>query len=83
VSGWEIAAAALIAALLPCVLVGLRGSARDGLAALELAGTLTATALMVLAQAYGRQPFVDLAIVLAVLSNIGALVYARLLEGEW
>jgi multicomponent Na+:H+ antiporter subunit F len=81
-SGWEIAGAALVAALAPCVLVALRGGARDALVALELAGTLTAAALMVLSQAYSRQPFLDLAIVLAVCSNVGALMFARLMERD-
>ncbi len=81
-SGWEVAGAVLVAALVPCLIVGLRGTARDGLAALELAGTLAAAALMALSQAYSRQPFLDLAIVLAVCSNIGAMMVARLMEGE-
>lgn len=81
-SGWEIAGAVLVAALVPCLVVGIRGSARDALAALELAGTLACAALMVLSQAYSRQPFLDLAIVLAVCSNVGALMFARLMEGE-
>jgi multicomponent Na+:H+ antiporter subunit F len=81
-SGWEIAAAVLIAALVPCLVVGLRGRACDGLAAVELAGTLACTVLMVLSQAYGRQPFLDLAVILAVLGNVGALAIARLMEGQ-
>ena len=81
-SGWQLAAIVLLVGLLPCLLVAIRAGVRDALAALELAGTLTATALMILAQAYARQSFIDLALVLALLSNLGALACARMIEGE-
>jgi multisubunit Na+/H+ antiporter MnhF subunit len=81
-NGWQLAAAGLLAGLLPCLLVAARSGVRDALAALELAGTLASTTLMVLSQAYGRQPFIDLALVLALLANLGALVFARMIEGE-
>lgn len=80
---WLAAAAALTAALVPCLAVGLRRGAKGGLIAMELAGTLAASVLMVLSQAYAREPFLDLAIVTAVLSNLGAIAAARLMEGEW
>ncbi len=80
---WQISAALLTIAILPCLYVALRRPRRDALAALELTGTLTTTVLVVLCEAYHRQPFVDLAVVLAVLTNLGALVFARLLEGQW
>jgi multisubunit Na+/H+ antiporter MnhF subunit len=81
-SGWQLAALVLLAGLVPCLIVATRCGLRDALAALELAGTLTATALMILAQAYARQPFLDLALVLALTTNLGALVFARMMEGE-
>jgi len=81
-SEWGLAAAVLIGALLPCVGVCALAGAVDALAALELAGTLTVTALMALAEGFHRQPFIDLALVLALMSLIGALVFARLMEAE-
>jgi len=36
--------------------------------------------MMALAEGLHRQPFIDLALVLALVSVIGALVYARLME---
>jgi multisubunit Na+/H+ antiporter MnhF subunit len=82
VNEWEILAAALIAALVPCLAVALRCGVADALVALEIAGTLTSTALMALAEGLQRQPFVDLALVLAFLSIAGTLALARLIERD-
>jgi multisubunit Na+/H+ antiporter MnhF subunit len=79
---WELVAAILGVALLPCLLVGLLSGVGSALVALELAGTLTSTILMVLSEGLQRQPFVDLAVVLAFLSLVGALALARLLERD-
>jgi multisubunit Na+/H+ antiporter MnhF subunit len=79
---WEIAAVVLLAAIVPCVGVCVLASASDALVALELAGTLTATALMVLCEGFHRQPFVDLALVLVLLSLVGALAFARMMEAD-
>ncbi len=81
-SVWEICAAVLTAALLPCVGVCLFAGVASALAAIEVAGTVATTALMVLAQATGRQPFIDLAVVLGLLTLIGALAFARLMEQD-
>jgi len=79
---WEVIAAILGAGLLPCVAVAAFAGVADGLVALEIAGTLLSTILMVLAEGLQRQPFIDLALVLALLSLIGALAFARLLEQD-
>jgi multisubunit Na+/H+ antiporter MnhF subunit len=79
---WEIAAAVLTGAMLPCVGICLFLGAAHGLAAFEVASTLTITALMVLSEGFHRQPFVDLALVLALLSLVGALAFARLMEAR-
>ena len=79
---WEIAAAALGAAIVPCLIVCALPGARRALVAMELAGTLTASALMLLAEGFHRQPFVDLALVLALLSLVGAIAFARLMERD-
>jgi multisubunit Na+/H+ antiporter MnhF subunit len=79
---WEIAAAVLGGGILPCLAVCALTSALSALAALELAGTLLASALMALCEGFHRQPFVDLALVFALLSSLGAFAFARLMEGD-
>jgi multisubunit Na+/H+ antiporter MnhF subunit len=79
---WELAAIVLMAAIVPCVAVCLFASAAAALAALEVASTLATTALVVLAEGFHRQPFIDLAVVLAVLSVVGSLAFARLMEED-
>jgi multisubunit Na+/H+ antiporter MnhF subunit len=79
---WEIAAAALGAAIVPCLGVCALTGAMRALVAFELAGTLTASALMLLAEGLHRQPFVDLGLLLALLSLVGAMAFARLMEGD-
>ncbi len=77
---WEIAALVVIAALLPCVGVAALASAAAALAAVEVASVLAVTALMLLSQGFHRQPFVDLAVVLALMSTVGSLTFARMME---
>ena len=77
---WEIAALVVLAATLPCLGVCALAGIGSALAALELAGTLIVTALMLLAEGLHRQPFIDLALVLAVLTTVGSLTFARMLE---
>lgn len=79
---WEIAAAVLAAAIVPCLGVALRAGVMSALAAFELAGTLVATALMALCEGFRRQPFIDLALLFALLSMIGAMAFARLMERD-
>jgi len=62
--------------------VALFASVADALVAVEVAGTLAVSALMSLAQGLNRQPFIDLALVLAVLSLVGCMVFARLMERD-
>ena len=77
---WLIAAGVLLAALLPCAVVVWRGAVLDRLVALELAGTITALLVVVLAQGLGRSSVLDLALALALLSMPGTLVYTYFLE---
>jgi multicomponent Na+:H+ antiporter subunit F len=80
VNAWLIAATVLMLGLLPCLWVCLRQSALDALVAFELASTITTLVLLALAQGYRRDPFMDLALVSALLSFAGALTFARFLE---
>ena len=77
---WEIAAAVLAGAILPCLGVCLFATALDALAALELAGTLLSSALVALCEGFHRQPFMDLALLFALLTMLGAFAFARLME---
>jgi multicomponent Na+:H+ antiporter subunit F len=82
VSEWLIAAFVLIAGLLPCGVVCVRGSPSEALVALELASVLAVLAVMVLAEGLQREWLIDLAVVLTVVSFAGNLAYARFLERE-
>jgi multicomponent Na+:H+ antiporter subunit F len=64
----------------PCLWVAMRGAIVGALAALELASTLTTLALLLIAQGLRRDPFMDLALVSAILSFAGALTFVRFLE---
>jgi multisubunit Na+/H+ antiporter MnhF subunit len=79
---WEVVAAALGFAFIPCLGVCALAGVTSGLAALEVAGVLSTTVLMVLSEGLQRQSFVDLALVFALLSLVGALAFARLMERD-
>jgi multicomponent Na+:H+ antiporter subunit F len=80
VNAWLLAALALLIGLLPCAIVCLRGSPMERLVGLEMAGTVDTLILLVLAEGYEQAIFFDLAVVLAVLTFAGGLVFARVLE---
>lgn len=77
---WEIAATVLGFALVPCLIVCALAPAPSALVALQVASVLLSTILMLLAEGFQRQPFIDLAVVFATMSVIGALAFARLME---
>ena len=77
---WLVAATVLIGALAVCGAVCALAAPIHGLVALELAGVLTTAVLLLLAEGFERQPFVDLALVFTVLTFAGSLTFARLME---
>lgn len=77
---WTAAAIALACGFLPCGVVCLRGDLPSALAAINLAGVLAVLILMTLCVSFGRQPFIDLAVVLSPLSIVGMLAFVRFLE---
>lgn len=80
---WTLAAIVLvIGGIAPCLVVSMRASVMEGLVALELAGNITVLVLLLLAEGFQREPFVDLALVLAVVSFVGMLAFARYMERE-
>ncbi len=80
---WVIAAVVLlIAGTLPLGLTCLLSDAIEGVVALSLTGVIATLVLLLLAEGFHRQPFVDLAVALAVMSFIGSVAFVRFLEGE-
>jgi multisubunit Na+/H+ antiporter MnhF subunit len=79
---WGWAALVLVVALVPCVGLCVLAGATHALAALEVACTLGTTVLMILSESFHRQPFIDLAVVLAFVSMVGAFAFARLMEQD-
>jgi len=77
---WHVAAAILLVALAPCGWICARRDIADALPALQLASTLSAIALLLIANAEQRQPFADLAVILAAVSFVGSLALARFVE---
>jgi multicomponent Na+:H+ antiporter subunit F len=80
VNGWLVAALALLLCLVPCAAACLRGGPVDRLVGLELVGTIDTLILLVLAHAYDRDVYFDLALALAVLTFAGGLAFARFFE---
>jgi multisubunit Na+/H+ antiporter MnhF subunit len=79
---WLWAASALTAGLAALLVVALRGRRIDGVIALEAAGADAALIMLLLSEGTDRQPFADLAIVLAVMSFTGSIVYLRFMGGD-
>ncbi len=74
------AATVLMLGLVPCAVVIVRGTITEALVGLEMASLLNTFVLLLLAEGFDRPPFFDLALVLALLSLAGGLVFARMLE---
>jgi multicomponent Na+:H+ antiporter subunit F len=80
---WLIGAVVLLAGgLVPLTIAGLTTDVMAAAAALNLAGPVATLILLLLAEGFHRQPFVDLALVLAVMSFIGSVIVARFLEWQ-
>jgi len=77
---WLVAATVLLGLLVVCLAVCVAARAFDALVALEVSSSILAAVLLLLAEGFHRQPFVDLALIFAVLSFAGSLTFARLLE---
>ena len=79
-SVWMWAAAAVTAALVPCADMCLRGTPERRLVGLEMASVVVILAMVLFTVAFGRSPFMDLPLALAIMSFGGGLVFARFLE---
>jgi multicomponent Na+:H+ antiporter subunit F len=67
------------AALIPCADMSLRGSPERRLVGYEMTGIIVTLAMVLFAIGFGRSPFIDLPLALAIMSFGGGLVYARFL----
>lgn len=76
---WLAGAACVVAALIPCADMCLRGAPERRLVGLEMATMIVIIALVLLTIGFGRLPFLDLPLALALMSFGGGLVFARFL----
>jgi multisubunit Na+/H+ antiporter MnhF subunit len=82
VNAFEVAALVLAVGLVPCIGVCLLCDLGAALAAFEVGSTVVVSALIALCAGFHRQPFIDLALVMALVSNVGALTFARMMEHD-
>jgi multisubunit Na+/H+ antiporter MnhF subunit len=82
VNAWLAAAVTLLAGVVPCGWIGLRGTRTEALVALELATTLVTLALVLLAEGFERPSYFAVALAAAALGFIGNLVFVRFMESE-
>jgi multicomponent Na+:H+ antiporter subunit F len=76
---WLAAAAGVSATLIHCADMCLRGSTERRLVGLEMASLIVTIALVLFTVGFGRTPFMDLPLALALMSFGGGLVFARFL----
>jgi multicomponent Na+:H+ antiporter subunit F len=79
-TAWFLAATALVVATVPLWIVVSRADTMSRLVALDVIGVMGSLTFVCLARGFDRSVYSDLALVLAVLSFISGLTYARLLE---
>jgi multicomponent Na+:H+ antiporter subunit F len=77
---WLAFAAILLLGLVPCAVLAVRGDAVDGLIGLVAASVVVTLALLLLAVGFERSIYGDVAVVVAVLSFAGGLVFVQYLE---
>jgi multisubunit Na+/H+ antiporter MnhF subunit len=77
---WLAASIALACGLAACGVACVRVPPPSGLAALNVAGVTAVMLLVTLTEAFKRQPFIDLPLVLAPAALGGGLAFVRFLE---
>jgi multisubunit Na+/H+ antiporter MnhF subunit len=80
VNFWLTTGAIVCTTLIPCADMCLRGSPERRLVGLEMTSLIITIALVLFAIGFGRIPFIDLPLSLAIMSFGGGLVFARFLE---
>lgn len=76
---WLLAGSGVSACLIPCVDMCLRGAPERRLVGLEMSSLIITLALALFTVGFGRTPFMDLPLALALMSFGGGLVFARFL----
>ena len=76
---WLIASVAVSVTLVPCADMSLRGDPGRRLVGLEMTSIIVIVLLVLLTLSFGRLPFIDLPLALAIMSFGGGLVFARFL----
>lgn len=76
---WLLAGVAVSAALLLCAAMCLQGSPERRLVGLEMTSMIVIIAMALFTVGFGRLPFMDLPLTLAILSFGGGLVFVRFL----
>lgn len=77
---WLAACVGISLTLVPCAFMCLRGSSERRLVGLEMTSLLLTLLLVALTIGFGRQPFIDIALAMAIFTYSGGLIYARLME---
>ena len=77
---WLVAATVLLVALVLPFSVLVRGSRIEALVALELTSVVVTLVLLLLSEGYHRSIYTTVPLVLAALSFVGGLVFARFME---
>lgn len=77
---WLLAGAAVSGCVIPCADMCLRGTPERRLVGLEMGSLIVTIALVLFTIGFGRSPFMDLPLALALMSFGGGLVFARFLE---
>jgi multisubunit Na+/H+ antiporter MnhF subunit len=80
VNFWLVNGVVVSATLVPCADMCLRGSPERRLVGLEMTSLIVTVALVLFTIGFGRIPFIDLPLALAIMSFGGGLVFARFLE---
>ena len=81
-NAWLVAATVLLAGVVPCGFVCLRGSRLDALAGFELASAVVTVVLLLLAEGYHRSIYFALPLTLSAVSFVGGLVFVRFFERD-
>lgn len=77
---WLIAASAMFLGLIPCCWGAVRGPTMDRFVAVQMAQIIVVLSMILMAEGYGRNVYLDIPLALAVLSLAGGLVFVRFLE---
>jgi multisubunit Na+/H+ antiporter MnhF subunit len=77
VNVWLWGATALLVGMLPCCWLAVRASRVDALVGLQVAGTLSTLALVLLAEGFHRSSYMGVAVASLFASFVGILLIAR------